>query len=265
VGVAIRVGIGGWTYPPWRGVFYPDGLAQALELEFAAKALTAIEINGTFYGSQKPESFRRWAEEVPDGFVFSVKGPRFATHKKVLAEAGSSVERFFASGVAELKDKLGPILWQFPPFKKFESEDFEAFLELLPKEAGGRRIRHAVDVRHESFAVPGFVTLLRKYGVAVSYTDKEKYPPLADVTADFVYARLQRAEEDVPTGYHPAALKAWAKRAKEWAAGGAPRDLDTVSQEPVPKKERDVFVFMINGAKVRAPAAAVELIKKLGE
>jgi uncharacterized protein YecE (DUF72 family) len=259
----IRIGVGGWTYPPWRGVFYPEGLPQARELEFASRALTAIEVNGTFYGSQKPSSFRRWADEVPEDFVFTLKGPRFATHRKVLAEAGGSVERFLGSGVTELKAKLGPILWQFPPYKKFEPEDFEAFLALLPASVEGQKIRHALDVRHPSFAAPAFIGLARKYGVAVNYTDAEKYPQISDVTADFVYARLQRAEEDVPSGYTPAALKKWAERAIVWAQGGEPDDLPRAGKVSAPETKREIFLFMINGAKVRAPAAAMALIKAL--
>jgi uncharacterized protein YecE (DUF72 family) len=260
---SVRIGVGGWTYPPWRGLFYPRDLPQARELEFASRALTAIEINSTFYGSQKPANFRRWAEETPPDFVFSLKGPRFATHRKVLAEAAPSVDRFIGSGPTELKEKLGPILWQFPPYKKFEAEDFEAFLTLLPAEANGMKIRHALDVRHPSFAVPGFIALARRYGVAIAYTDAEKYPHVADVTADFVYARLQRAQEDMPTGYSPAALKKWSERARGWAAGGEPDDLPRLAKESARNQPREIFLFMINGAKERAPAAAMALIKEL--
>lgn len=189
----IRVGIGGWTFAPWRGVFYPKGLAQAKELAYAGERLTAIEINATYYGSQKPGSFRKWAREVPDGFVFSVKGPRFATNRRVLAEAGDSVKRFYDSGVLELGDRLGPVLWQFAPTKKFDEKDFGGFLELLPESLGGRKLRHAVEVRHDSFRAPGFVALLRRFAVPVVYADHHDYPAIADVTGDFVYARLQRA------------------------------------------------------------------------
>lgn len=258
----IKIGIGGWTYEPWRGLFYPDGLAQKRELEFAARHVTAIEINGTFYGSQKPESFRRWAEEVPDDFVFSVKGPRFATYRRVLAESGASIERFFDSGVLELKAKLGPMLWQLPPTKKFEAEDLAAFFALLPRSIGGRTLRHAIEVRHESFLAAEFVALAREAGIAVVFADSEKYPAIADATADFVYARLQRAAATVPTGYTRPALKGWAERARTWEEGGTPADLKAVAK-PAPKKKRDVFVFMINGAKERAPAAAMALIALL--
>jgi uncharacterized protein YecE (DUF72 family) len=259
----IRVGIGGWIYEPWRGVFYPKGLAQARELEHASRKLTSIEINGTFYGTQRPESFRRWAGETPDDFVFSLKGPRYATHRRALAEAGSSIERFFASGVLELQSKLGPILWQLPPAKAFQEDDFEAFLALLPQRLDGIAIRHAVEVRHQSFLTPAFVALLRKYSVAPVLVDSDKHPLIADVTGDFVYARLQRTEEEVATGYQPPALDLWAKRAQAWANGRAPDDLPTLAPAPAGKGKRDVFVYMISGAKVRAPAAAMALIERL--
>jgi len=264
----IRVGIGGWVYEPWRGVFYPRGLAQARELEFASRKLTSIEINGTFYGTQKPASFRRWADETPDHFVFSLKGPRFATHRRILGEAGESIERFFASGVVELKSKLGPVCWQFPPTKAFDEQDFAAFLALLPRQLEGQAIRHAVEVRHASFLDPGFIGLLRKHSVAPVLVDSDKHPMIADTTADFVYARLQRTVETLDTGYSPAALDVWAKRAQVWADGGTPEDLATIAELAAPKArqrraKRDVFVYMISGAKVRAPAAAMALIERL--
>jgi uncharacterized protein YecE (DUF72 family) len=257
----IRVGIGGWVFAPWRGTFYPKGLPQARELDYASRKLTTIEINSTFYRTQKPESFRKWAAETPDDFVFALKGPQFATNRRVLAEAGSSIERFFASGVAELRSKLGPVLWQMAPGKKFKPEDFEAFLALLPRQVDGRPIRHTVEVRHGSFVTPAFVALLRKFSVAPVLVESEKHPPIADVTSDFIYARLQKTAEKVPTGYAPAALDSWAKRAKAWEAGGAPDDLPTVAGQSPPKKPRDVFLYMIAGAKVRAPAAAMALIE----
>jgi uncharacterized protein YecE (DUF72 family) len=261
---SIRVGIGGWTFEPWRGTFYPKGLAQKRELEYAGQHLTSIEINGTYYGSQKPESFARWREETPDGFVFSVKGTRFSTNRRVLAEAGQSVERFLTSGVLELKEKLGPINWQFLPTKQFDPEDFEAFLKLLPATLEGRSLRHVVEVRHPSFRTPEFIALLREYKVATVLTDKDTFPEIPDVTAPFVYARLQRASEKVETGYAPKALDEWAKRAKLWAEGGAPGDLEAVGpKEKSPPKSRDVFIYMINGFKPKAPAAAMALIAKL--
>ncbi|HEY7662543.1 MAG TPA: DUF72 domain-containing protein [Xanthobacteraceae bacterium] len=259
----IRVGIGGWVFPPWRGEFYPPGLPQTRELEYASRKLTSIEINGTFYGTQKPESFRKWAAETPDNFVFSVKGPRYATHRRVLAEAGQSIERFFASGVLELQDKLGPILWQFDARKAFDPDDFAGFLGLLPQRLAGRRIRHAVEVRHASFPVPEFIALLRKFSVVPVLADSPKHPLIADVAGDFVYARLERTAEKEKAGYPAPALDLWARRARTWAAGGAPDDLATIAGPPAAASERDVFIYMISGAKVRAPAAARALIERL--
>ena len=260
----IRVGIGGWAYEPWRGEFYPQGLAHKRELEFASRRLTSIEINATFYGTQKTESFARWREETPDGFVFSVKGPRSATNRRVLAEAGSSIERFLASGVTELKEKLGPINWQFMPTKHYDPAEFEAFLKLLPRSVEGRPLRHVVEVRHRSFRVPEFVTLLRKYGVAAVLTDAEAFPEIPDVTAAFVYLRLQRAAKTVETGYTPDALDRWAARALIWSEGGTPDDLgpigDAARGAPTP---REVFIYMINGFKPKAPAAAMALIDRV--
>jgi uncharacterized protein YecE (DUF72 family) len=258
----IRVGIGGWVFKPWRGTFYPQGLTQARELEHASRAVTSIEINGTFYGSQKPESFRRWAAETPDDFVFSLKGPRFTTHRGVLAEAGPSIERFFGSGVLELKSKLGPVLWQLPPTKAFEPADFAAFLALLPQVIDGRPIRHAVEVRHQSFGVPEFVTLMRERAVAIVLVDSPSHPLIADATSDFLYLRLQRTDEEIATGYAAADLKTWATRARTFADGGAPADLATLAPA-APKAKRDVFIYMISGAKVRAPAAAQALLAEL--
>ena len=259
----IRVGIGGWVFKPWRGEFYPEGLPQARELDYASRKLTAIEINGTFYSTQKPESFRKWAAETPDDFVFSLKAPRFATHRRVLAEAGESIERFFSSGVTELKGKLGPILWQFHPGKKFEPDDFGAFLALLPRRLDGKPIRHAVEVRHESFLAPAFIALLREFSVAPVLVESDKHPLIADVTSDFIYARLQRTSEKEKTGYSVRALDAWAKRAQTFADGGAPDDLATIAPASPEPARRDVFIYMISGAKVRAPAAAMALIERL--
>jgi uncharacterized protein YecE (DUF72 family) len=263
---AIRVGIGGWTFEPWRGTFYPKELAQKRELEYASRKLTSIEVNGTYYGSQKPESFAKWRAETPEGFVFSLKGPRFATNRRVLAEAGGSIEKFVTGGVTELKEKLGPLNWQFLPTKRFEPDDFEAFLKLLPAEANGQALRHVVEVRHESFRSPDFIELLRAYKVATVLTDKDGFPEIPDVTAPFVYARLQRADESVETGYTPAALKDWAGRAQTWASGKTPDDLKPVgAAEKKPPKSRDVFIYMINGFKPKAPAAAMALIERLSK
>lgn len=259
----IRIGIGGWTYAPWRGTFYPKELKQADELHFASRALTAIEINGTFYRTQSAASFAKWRDETPDDFVFSVKGHRAVVNKKVLAEAGEAIEWFLKSGVTELGPKLGPLLWQFAPFKRFNADDFAAFLALLPDKADGVPLRHVVEVRHRSFLVPEFVELLRKHQVAVVLADSDDYPVIADVTADFVYGRLQRAQEAVATGYDADALSLWADRARTWESGGEPDGLERVSSESATQAKRDVFLFMINGAKVRAPAAAQALIERL--
>lgn len=238
----IRVGVGGWTFEPWRGVFYPPKLPHAQELHFAARALTTIEVNGTFYGSQKPATFAKWAAETPDDFVFSLKAPRFAVNRKVLAEAGESIERFAASGIDELGSKLGPILWQFAGTKKFDADDFGAFLELLPK-----HLRHAVEPRHVSFQTAAFIDMAAAAGVATVFADSDDYPNCgATPTGPFTYARLQRST-DIATGYDAAALDDWAAQAKAWAA-----------------PDRDVFVFFISGEKVRNPAAATALIESLG-
>jgi uncharacterized protein YecE (DUF72 family) len=243
----IRVGIGGWVYPPWRGVLYPKGLPQAQELSYASRQVTAIEINGTFYGAQKPASFRRWHEDTPEYFVFSVKGPRFATHRSDLATAGPSIDRFFGSGVLELRDKLGPILWQFAPRTPFDEAGFAAFLELLPHCLDGRAIRHVVEVRHQSFLSPSFVELLRRYQIAVAFVDDDSHLALDEVTADFAYARLRRCAEAEPEGYAPEALDRWAQR----------------FQRNLAERRHDCFVYFINGAKVRAPAAAKALLQRL--
>ena len=260
----IRVGIGGWTYEPWRGTFYPAGLKQADELKHASRHLTTIEINGTFYRTQSPASFRKWRDEAPDDFVFAVKGHRAVVNSKKLAEAGEGIGWFFKSGVLELGDKLGPILWQFAPFKKFSRDDFAAFLALLPRNVGGRALMHVVEVRHESFLVPEFVALLREHEVAVVYADSDEHPAIADVTAGFVYARLQRTDEKHATGYAAADLDRWAARMRTWEAGGAPADLPRLDKNDAPKAKRSVFAYMISGAKVRAPAAAMSLQERLG-
>lgn len=261
----IRVGVGGWTFEPWRGVFYPDGLAHKRELDYASRHLSAIEINGTYYGSQKPESFRRWHDETPDGFMFSVKGPRFTTNRRVLGEAGTSIERFVASGITELKAKLGPINWQFLPTKKFDAEDFEAFLTLLPKDADGLKLRHVVEVRNVSFKDPAFVGLLRKHGVAAVVADSDEFPLIPDPTASFVYLRLQRSAEANPHGYADRALDLWTDRARDYAAGHVPEGLETIGPEVRSgPKSRDVFVFFISGFKQRNPAAAMAMMERLG-
>ena len=257
---AIRVGIGGWTYEPWRGSFFPEKWPHKRELEYAAGQLTAIEVNGTYYGSQKPATFASWAKAVPDGFVFTLKASRYCTNRKVLAEAGESIARFVGQGIVELGDRLGPILWQFMATKQSDPDDFRAFLALLPAQQDGVALRHAVQVRHESFAVPEFVAMARAAGVALVYADSADYPAIADVTGDFVYARLENAVEVEATGYASAALDDWAKTARAWAKGEQPDGLPYASTEAPAKRPRDTFVFFINGAKVRAPHGAMALI-----
>jgi len=262
----IYAGIGGWTYEPWRGVFYPKGLPHAQELSYAGKHLTSIEINGTFYRTQSPKTFRAWASQVPDGFVFSIKGVRYVVNRRVLAEAGDSIKRFLDSGITELGDKLGPLLWQFAPFKKFDEADFGKFLELLPTTFGGRALRHVVEVRHDSFKTPAFIALLRKFDMPLVLAEHDTYPNIADVTADFLYARLQQGEDSIETAYPPKQIKEWAGRLQMWADGEAPKDLPLVDAKAKLKvAPRDVFAYVIHEGKVRAPAAAIALIENLKE
>ena len=259
----IRVGIGGWVFEPWRGAFYPDGLPQKRELEYASGKLGSIEVNGTYYGSQKPESFAKWRAETPDDFVFALKGSRYCTNRRVLAEAGPSVEKFITSGLTELKEKLGPINWQFMPTKSFEPADFEAFLKLLPKSHDGITLRHAVEARHDSFRSPDFVALLRDYGVAVIASADSDYTQIADITAPFVYARIMGAKEAQPNGYSDADLDGWVQRARVWAAGKVPEGLETFGATEAKAGPRDVFLYVISGDKVRNPAAAMALTQRL--
>lgn len=260
---SIRVGIGGWTYEPWRGTFYPDGLKQADELHYASRQLTAIEINGTYYRTQSRASFEKWRETVPDGFVFALKASRFCTNRRVLAEAGESIEKFLSQGLTALGDALGPILWQFMPTKAFDPDDFGAFLNLLPAERDGLKLRHAVEIRHKSFEDSRFIDLAHGAGVAVVFADTTEHPVIADLTSDFVYARLQDAQESIPTGYSEGALDRWAEVTRAWQGGQAPEGLPYISAAKPEAAPRDVFLFMINGAKVRAPAAARALIDRL--
>lgn len=264
---AIRVGIGGWTYEPWRSNFYPPGLAHSRELQHASRQLTAIEINATYHGTQRPTSFAKWHDETPEDFVFSVKASRYATNRRVLAEAGESIERFVHSGIARLGPKLGPIVWQFATTKRFEPDDFAAFLQLLPGAVEGLPLRHVLEVRHPSFMVPEFLALARRHGAATVFTDSAEHPSFADLTGPFVYARLMCADPLQPDGYPAADLDLWAERARCWAAGAEPQDLPRVAPagpaEPA-KGDRDVFMFFINGAKERAPAAAIALLARLG-
>ncbi len=259
----IYAGIGGWTFEPWRGVFYPKGLQHAKELEYASRKLTSIEVNGTFYGAQKPKTFRKWASEAPDGFVFALKGIRYAVNRRVLAEAGDSIKRFMDSGITELGDKLGPLLWQFAPGKKFDEADFGKFLELLPTKQDGRKIRHVIEPRSETFRTPAFIRLARSFNMPVVFTDHAEYANIADLTGDFVYARLQRGKDKVKTGYPPKDLDTWAKHAKAWAAGKDVSALPHVEKKKPAAKPRDVFLYFIHEGKVRAPAAAMELIERL--
>ncbi len=258
----IRIGIGGWTFEPWRGTFYPEGLAQKKELEYASRQLTAIEINGTYYSGFKPATFAGWAATVPDGFVFAVKASRFCTNRKVLAEAGESIAKFVGQGIVELGDKLGPILWQFMATKKFDRQDFGAFLKLLPSSHEGVKLRHAIQVRHESFAVPEFIAMCRDAGAAIVFADSPEYPAIADITGDFVYARLERGEDANPLCYPEDAIDRWADAAKLWASGGRPEGLPYVEDKAPPAQPRETFIFFIHGGKVRAPAAAKALIER---
>ncbi len=260
----IRTGIGGWTFDPWEGTFYPSDLAKKRQLEFASRQLKAIEVNGTYYSSQKPATFAKWASEVPEDFVFSLKASRFCTNRKVLAEAGPSIEKFLTQGIAELGKHLGPILWQFMGTKKFEPEDFEAFLALLPKTLDGIALRHVVEPRHDSFCTPEFLDLLAKYGVAAVCADHHDYPMFADVTADFVYSRLQKGTDETTSCYPETEIGEWAKRFRTYAAGGVPDDLPVIAPEKaVEKKPRDVFAFFITGGKVNAPNGARLLQSKV--
>jgi uncharacterized protein YecE (DUF72 family) len=261
----IRLGIGGWNYEPWHTTFYPPGTAAKDELAYASRQLGTIEVNGTFYRTQKPDTFAKWYDETPDDFVFALKAVRYTTQKKVLAEAGESVQFFLKSGLSELKHKLGPILWQFAPTKRFDEQDFEAFARLLPPELDGLPLRHVMEVRHESFLTPAFLELLRRHRFAVVITDSPDYPSFANLTSDFVYLRLMRAAADIETGYEPAVLDTWAACAQSWAEGGEPSGVPRIEGDTwtPPNTPRDVFMLMINGAKEHAPRAAMEVIRRL--
>ena len=260
----IRAGIGGWTFEPWRGVFYPAGLKQADELGYASRHLTAIEINSTYYSSQKPETFAKWAAATPDDFKFTVKASRFCTNRRVLADGSESIGKFLDQGIVELGDRLGPILWQFMPTKKFDREDFAAFLNLLPTNQDGINLRHCVEVRHASFADQKFVALCRDHSVAICCSENENYPLIADITADFVYARLLMGSDAIDTGYSAPDLDKWARRFSTYAKGEVPDDLKALDRTSPAPEARDVFSFFINEGKVRAPAAAQALIQRLG-
>lgn len=254
---AIRVGVGGWNYQPWRGVFYPKGLPQAEELAYASRRLTAIEIDSTFYRNPGPETFKRWRDETPDDFVFTLKAPRYILNRRVLAESGEQIRKFVNGGVRELKEKLGAINWRFDERKPFDPDDFEACLKLLPGD-----VRNAVEVRHPSFRSEQFVELARKFQVAIVMAGDSSYPQIADVTAPFVYMRVMGTSSETPNGYSEEQLDAWADRAKAYAGGRVPSDLDTFSPRQAEVRNRDVFLFFINGFKQVNPAAAMALIER---
>ncbi|MBX3570324.1 MAG: DUF72 domain-containing protein [Rhizobiaceae bacterium] len=256
--------MGGWTFEPWEGSFYPDTLAKARQLQHASRQVPTIEVNGTYYSTFKEPTFLKWAADTPDGFVFSLKGNRFVTNRKVLASAGESMQRFLGSGLAALGGKLGPILWQFAPTKRFEPDDFAAFLALLPDRQDGVALRHAVEVRHASFVVPEFVALARKHKVAIVYADHATYPAIADQTGDFAYLRLQTGSDENPDCYAPADLDRWAERAGLLAAGTVPADLPRAGPGLAsPAGPRDVFVYFITEGKSRAPFGAMALMRRL--
>lgn len=284
----VRIGISGWTYAPWRGVFYPQGLTQKRELHYASRHFPSIEINGTFYGLQKPDAFASWREATPDGFIFAVKGSRYITHLKRLRDIKTPLANFMASGLLRLGPKLGPILWQFPPRMKFDAELFNRFLALLPKDTdeatklakqhddrlNGRDwlesdvkqpLRHALEIRHDSFCTKEFVDLLREHRVGLVCADTVEWPLLMDVTADFVYCRLHGSEQLYVSGYDDAALDVWAKRIAAWAGGREPADANRILPPgKTSAKGRDVYVYFDNDVKVRAPKDARSLAERLG-
>ncbi|WBY00070.1 DUF72 domain-containing protein [Ramlibacter tataouinensis] len=245
----IHVGVGGWTYEPWRGTFFPPGLPHSQELHWASRRLTAVEVNGTFYSTFKPATFAKWRDDTPDGFVFAIKAHRSTTNRRDLGSAREAIDRFLGSGLDELGPKLGPVLWQLMPTKAFDEGELESFLALLPRSLGSLRLRHVLEVRHPSFATPGYLALARRHGCVTVHTDSPKYPNIVDVDAPFAYLRLMRSEPQLVTGYPGEALDRWADGARAWRSG------------PVP---RDAYVFFINGAKERAPAAALALLERLG-
>ena len=259
----IRVGIGGWTFEPWRDNFYPRGWPHARELEYASRQLTAIEVNGTYYSAQKPATFAKWRAETPEGFLFSLKASRFATNRRVLAEAGESIRKFVDGGIAELGDKLGPIVWQFMPSKRFDPVDFGAFVEQLPARVDGLALRHVLDVRHASFRCAEYLALARRHGVGTVFTDSEDYPPIADLTGDFVYTRMMRTQGSLAEGCTAEVLDQLAACARAWQAGEEPAALPKVEAAAAPAAPRDVFMFFISGAKERAPAAAMALLRRV--
>lgn len=259
----IHIGVGGWDFEPWRGSFYPAGLAKAKQLEFASRQLTATEINATFYKLQKPETFAKWRDATPDGFRFAVKASRFCTNRKNLGEAAEAIGRFCAQGFTELGEKLGPILWQLAATKRYDADEIREFLALLPAAQDGVTLRHAIEPRHESFRDRAFVAQARAAGVAIVIADHDLYPQVADLTADFVYARLQRTRAEEPLGYSAADLDHWAGILRGWSDGHGPAGLDYLSDAPAAMQPRDVFAFVIAGEKARNPLAAKALIERL--
>jgi uncharacterized protein YecE (DUF72 family) len=259
----IRAGIGGWTFEPWRGVFYPEGLKQKDELAYAASHLTAIEINGTYYSSFKPDSWAKWRAATPDGFKFAVKASRFCVNRKVLTDAKPSMEIFLGQGMTELGDRLGPILWQFMATKKFDYDDFAGFMDLLPAELGGLPLKHVIEVRNATFADPKFIGLCRERGISICVSENENYPLIPDITGDLVYLRLISASDEIETGYEAKDLDLWADRFKTYAQGRVPGDLTPIDRTGPPETPRDVYAFVIHEGKVRAPAAAMEFIKRV--
>ena len=259
----IRIGIGGWLYAPWRGTFYPDGLAQSRELSYASARLDIIEINSTYYRAQTPSTFAKWREETPDGFMFSVKAPMFATNRKVLADAGPVVEKFVSGGVAELGPKLGPVVWEFAPTKPFDADDFGAFVAMLPEKIGGMRAMHVLDVRHPSFRSVEYLKLARNAGITTVFTDADDPASFADITGSFIYARVKRASAKFVHGFKAQELDRLAARAMIWASGGEPDDVPRVEPSRGPGNPRPVFMLMISGDKQKAPAAATALRRRL--
>jgi uncharacterized protein YecE (DUF72 family) len=259
----IRCGIGGWTFEPWRGVFYPKGLKHAAELEYASRHLTAIEINGTYYSSFKPDSWAKWREATPPGFKFAVKASRFCVNRRTLTDAAPSMKIFFDQGISELGDRLGPILWQFMATKKFDYDDFAGFFDLLPDQLDGLPLKHVIEVRNATFADPKFVGLCRDRGVSICASENENYPLIPDITGDLVYLRLISASDEIPTGYEARDLDLWAGRFKTYAEGRVPGDFTPIDRTGPPETPRDVYAFVIHEGKVRAPAAAMEFIRRV--
>ena len=259
----IRCGIGGWTFEPWRGVFYPEKLSQKRELEYASRHLTAIEINGTYYSSFKPDTWAKWRESTPEGFRFAVKASRYCVNRKKLADAAPSIEMFLNQGLTELGDRLGPLLWQFMATKTFDYDEFAGFFDLLPDRIGDVKAQHVIEVRDASFNDPKFVRLCQDRGVAICNSESEKYPLIPDITADFAYLRLISASDDIPTGYGKADLDLWAGRFRDYAQGRVPGDFTPVDRDGPPEGPRDVYAFVIHEGKVRAPAAAMAFIERV--